>query len=609
MSSCTAAASWDNDGAGLSSSLILHPARLAEIFLMPDRKTSWIVAVLLLTLALFFVLVLYGSYRLMRPGRIQITQKSVLEVNLGGAIAEMPSSSPLARLLDKDAVSIVDMDRAFRAAATDSQITSVFLSIHPLVGMPWAQVEELRDFLKEFKKSGKKVVAHLQLDMAEEKELYLASLSDEIYLNPDAGLLINGLAAEVEFYKRTMDKLKVEPQFLQFKEFKSAESFTREKMTPEFRSMLESILSDIQGRFVQTVAQERRIEVRRMQELIEIGMAPASMALKERLVTALGYEDEIQAKFLPEKNKEYRSVSLGKYLKAVGDRSAKRAKQKVALIGGLGPITSGEANDAWGNAMGGETMAARLREIRKEKSVKGVLFRVDSPGGSAVGSDKVWREVRLLETEGKPVVVSMSGVAGSGGYYIAMGARKIVAQPSTITGSIGVIFGKFNVRGLYEHWLGITTDQIKLADNADIFSPLHSLSDEQKAQITSWMEDIYNGFVKKAAEGRGMKFEELEAKAHGRIYTGSQAKNLKLIDEVGGLNTALALLKKELKIPDTEEVEIVLYPKPKSVWQSLAEGDFFGTSLPGLSVQSLKQTIRSLETPSPWLLAPDVEIR
>ncbi|MCI0418700.1 MAG: signal peptide peptidase SppA [Acidobacteria bacterium] len=575
---------------------------------MPDRKTSWIVAILLLALGLFFVLVLYGAYRLMRPGKTEITQKSVLEVDLGGEIAELPSPSSLARLLDKDAVSMVDMERAFRAAAKDPQITSLFLSIHSL-GMPWAQVEELRDFLKEFKKSNKKVITHLQLDMAEEKEMYLASLADEIYLNPDAGLLINGLAAEVEFYKRTMDKLKVEPQFLQFKEFKSAESFTREKMTPEYRSMLESILSDIQGRFVQTVAQERRIEPERLQELIKTGMATASMALKERLVTALGYEDEIQTKLLPEKSKEYRSVSVAKYLKAVRDRSGKKAKHRVALIGGLGPITSGAGDDVWGNIMGGETMAARLREIRKAKEVKGVLFRVNSPGGSAVGSDKVWREVRLLEREGKPVVVSMSGVAGSGGYYIAMGARKIVAQPSTITGSIGVIFGKFNVRGLYEHWLGITTDEIKLADNANIFSPLHSLSEEQKAQIRSWMEDIYHTFVKKAAEGRGMRFEELEAKAHGRIYTGSQAKNLKLIDEVGGLNTALALLKKELKIADSEEVELVLYPKPKSVWQSLAEGDFFGSSFPRVSVESLRQTVRSMETPAPWLLAPAVEIR
>ncbi len=575
---------------------------------MPDRKTSWIVAILLAALSLFFLLVLYGTYRLLRPGKVEITQKSVLEADLGGEIPELPSSSPLARLIGQDSVSMADMGRIFRAAAKDRNITSVRLSIYPLL-LPWAQVEELRDFLKEFKKSKKKIVAHLQFDMVEEKELYLASLADEIYLNPDAGLLVNGLAAQIAFYKRTMDKLKIEPQFLQFKEFKSAEEYTREGMTPEIRSMLESVLSDLQNRFIETVAHERQIAPGRLQELIKVGMAPASMALKERLVTALGYEDEVQSKLISEKGEEYRAVSLSKYLRTVGDWNEKKGKHRVALVGGLGPITSGSGDETWSTVMGGETMAARLREIRKAKDIKGVLFRVDSPGGSAVGSDKVWREVRLLEAAGKPVVVSMSGVAGSGGYYIAMGARKIVAQPSTITGSIGVIFGKFNVRGLYEHWLGITTDEVKLADNATIFSPVHSLTEEQKRHIRTWMEDIYDTFVRKAAEGRRMKFEELEAKAHGRIYTGAQAKALNLIDEVGGMSTALSLLKRELKIADNEDVELVLYPKPKSFWQTLAEGDFFSSSIPRVSLDGLKQTLRSLETPAPWLLAPSLEIR
>jgi protease IV len=279
------------------------------------------------------------------------------------------------------------------------------------------------------------------------------------------------------------------------------------------------------------------------------------------------------------------------------------------VVGGVGTIISGSGDETWGRLMGGETMAGHLREIRKAKDIKGVLFRVNSPGGSAVGSDKVWREVRLLESEGKPVVVSMSGVAGSGGYYIAMGARKIVAQPSTITGSIGVYWGKFNIRGLYEHWLGITTDEVKVADNATILSPVHSLTEEQKQQMRSWIEDTYNMFVRKAAEGRGMKFEELEAKAHGRIYTGAQARALKLVDELGGVSTALSLLKKELKIGDDQEVELVLYPKPKSFWQALAEGDFFGSSAPKIPLDMIRQTLQSLETPAPWLLTPSVEIR
>jgi protease IV len=578
---------------------------------MPDRKTSWIVAILLAALGLFFVLVAYGAYRLIRPGRAELTQKSVLEINLGGEIPELPPTSSLAKLLEKESVSMMDMGRILRAAADDSQITSVYLSIHPL-SQSWAQVEELRGFLKEFRKSKKKIVAHLQLDMAEEKEVYLASLADHIYLNPDAGLLINGLAAEVNFYKRTMAKLRVEPEFLQFKEFKSPESFTRESMTPEIRSMLESILSDVQDRFLQTVAQDRHLELGRLRELIRIGLAPASVALKERLVTALGYEDEVQLKLLAEMSgsKEYQAITPSKYLKVLEDRGGRRPRHRVALLGGLGPITSGSSDEIWGSAiMGGETVASRLREIRKAKDIRGVLFRVDSPGGSAVGSDKVWREVRLLESSAKPVVVSMSGVAGSGGHYIAMGARKIVAQPSTITGSIGVIFGKFNVRGLYEHWLGITTDEIRLAENANIFSPLHALSGEQRNQIRSWMAEIYDTFVRKAAEGRGLPFEELEARAHGRIYTGAQAKQLRLIDEVGGLSTALALLKKELKIPENEDVELVLYPKPKSFWQTLAEGDFFNVSIPRILLESLREVIRSLETPSPWLLAPEIDIR
>jgi protease-4 len=174
-----------------------------------------------------------------------------------------------------------------------------------------------------------------------------------------------------------------------------------------------------------------------------------------------------------------------------------------------------------------------------------------------------------------------------------MGARKIVAQPSTITGSIGVIFGKFNLRGLYEDWLGISTDQIKLAENADIFSPVHSLTEPQKEQIRSWMEEIYNNFVRKAAEGRGMTFADLEPKAHGRIYTGAQAQKLKLIDELGGLSTAVNLLKKELKISESDEIELVLFPKPKRLWQSLTEEIFSDINPRVLSRLFLRKTLKS----------------
>jgi protease IV len=576
-----------------------------------SKKTLWVFGIILAVLVVFLAMGLLSLYLLTRPGKIEVRQNSVLEISVDGEIPEFPSTSPFAKIAASDSLNIIELRRLLGAAAKDSHISAVYLAIHPLANS-WAQVEEIRDFIQQFRKSKKKVHAHLVVDMASEKELYLASAADEIYLNPDAGLIVNGLVAEIGFYKKMMAKLKIEPQFLQFKEYKSAENFTREKMTPEFRSMLESILTDIQGRFIRTVASERKIDAARLRQIINKGMAPARLALQEHLVTALGYEDEIQSRLLTDKvggGKEYRSINASKYLKSLPNQSSGATRQRVALIAGLGPIISGSSDEMWERFMGGETMAGRLRQIREDKDIKGVLFRVDSPGGSAVGSDKVWREVRLLEKEGKPVVVSMAGVAGSGGYYISMGARKIVAQPSTLTGSIGVIFGKFNLRCLYEDWLGITTDQIKLAENADIFSPVHSLTEPQKEQIRSWMEEIYNNFVRKAAEGRGMTFADLEPKAHGRIYTGAQAQKLKLIDQLGGLSTAVSLLKKELKVPESDEIELVLFPKPKSLWQSLAEGDLFKVSTPVPSLDSfLKTTLQRLETPAPWLITPEVTI-
>jgi protease-4 len=577
-----------------------------------NRKVLWIFGIIFGVVVVFLAVIALSAYLFIRSSRIEVQQNSVLEINVEGQLLEFPPTSPIAQITAGDNLNVFDLQRVLRAAAKNQRISAVYLGIHPLANS-WAQVEEIRDLLHEFRKSKKKIYSHLAVDMADEKELYLASAADEIYLNPDAGLLINGLMAEVGFYKRMMAKLKVEPQFLQFKEFKSAEAFTRESMTPEFRSMLESILVDIQERFVQTVASERTIDATRLRNVMKNGMAPAPLALSEHLVTALGYEDEIQSRLMVDTaggGKEYRSISAAKYLKTLEDGSRRGGRQRVALIGGLGPILTGSSNEVWENFMGSETVAARLRQVRKEKEIRGVLFRIDSPGGSAVGSDKIWREVRLLEKEGKPVVVSMAGVAGSGGYYISMGARKIVAQPSTITGSIGVIFGKFNLRGLYEDWLGINFDEIKLAENADIFSKFHSLTEQQKEQIRSWMEDIYNNFVRKAAEGRGMTFTDLELKAHGRIYTGAQARKLNLIDEVGGINTAVNLLKKELKVPEGEEIELVIYPKPKTLWQSLIEGDLFKVSMAGSYVDSfIKETLRVLETPAPWLMAPELTIR
>ena len=570
-----------------------------------------IFGVILVVLLILFGAMVFALFRFTRPAEIKVRNDSVLELSIGGELTDLPPTSPLAQLTGQGKLSLFEMGQVLQAAAEDERISSLYCRIYPLQSS-WGGVEELRSFMQRFRESGKKIYAYLSLELVNDRDLYLASAADEIHLNQDAALLVNGLVAEVSFYSKMMNKLKVRPDVLQFKEYKSPGNYTRSKLTPEVRSMYRSLLSDIQQRFKQALSRERRIAPQQLDRLMQNGIQSASSALTAGLVTHLGYEDQIRDRLkveAPGGEPEYRSISASDYLRAVKRQDRPAGPHKVALLGGIGQITAGRSDETWDNFMGGDTMVSRLRKIRKDKSVKGLLFRVNSPGGSAVGSDKIWREIRLMEEAGKPVVVSMGGVAGSGGYYIAMGARKIVAQPSTVTGSIGVIFMKFNLSGLFDQWLGITVDRVKLAENADILSPMTSLNSRQRGEVEDWMSHIYNTFVEKAAEGRHLTVEEMEGQAGGRIFTGSQARQHQLIDAVGGLNTALELLKKELNIPPEEEVELVLYPKPKSLWQSLLSADWAQVSGPEPSLKSLLgERLSAMTHPAPWLIVPELRI-
>ena len=570
-----------------------------------------IFGVILGILLILFGIMVFALIRFTRPAEVKVRNDSVLELTIAGELSDLPPTSPLAQFTGQGKFSLLEMGQALRAAAEDERIASIYCRIYP-VQSSWASVEEIRSFMHQFRESGKKIYTYLSLDLVSDKDLYLASAADEIHLNQDSALMVNGLVAEVSFYSKMMNKLKVRPDVLQFKEYKSPESYTRSGMTPEFRSMYRSLLSDIQQRLTQALSREREIEPEELDRLMQNGILSSSSALAAGLVTHLGYEDEIRERLKTESSEgepEYRSISASDYLKAVKRRKKSSQPNKVALLGGFGPIMTGRSDETWENTMGGDTIVSRLRKIRKDKSVKGLLFRVNSPGGSAVGSDKIWREIRLMEEAGKPVVVSMGGVAGSGGYYISMGARKIVAQPSTVTGSIGVIFMKFNLSGLFDQWLGITVDRVKLAENADILSPTTSLNSSQRDEVEEWMSHIYTTFVEKAAEGRHLTVEELERQAGGRIFTGHQARQRRLIDAVGGLNTALDLLKQELNIPAEEEVELVLYPKPKSLWESLLEGDWAQVSRRGQTLESLlKERLSEVTHPAPWLIVPELRI-
>jgi len=540
-----------------------------------------------------------------------IAEGTVLEVVISGSVPEVPPTNALVQFLQPGMTNLYGLRQTFEYAAKDSRIRAVYLEIQPL-SMSFAEIEEIRDHIKEFRKSKKPVHSFLALDLAGEAEMYLASTCDSITLNPGTGLLVNGLLAEVSFYKGTLDKLHVKPEFIEFKEYKNPGTYTRTRMTPEYRGMLESIVRDIEDRFVSTVASERKMNPDRLRQIMMEGLIKDEVALREKLVDKLGYKHEVRdnLRFATEgKKKTYKGVNAEKYREGAADTYAVSSSNKVAYVAAQGVITSGTSEEFSG-IVGGNSVTSLLRRLREDKSIKGLILRVNSPGGSVVGSEMVWDEVRMLEKQGKPVIVSMSGVAASGGYYISMNARRIVSQPSTITGSIGVIFGKFDLSGFYD-WIGMDVEKVKNFPNADIFSLNDSLSPEQRKQIEDWMAGTYNTFVSKAAKGRGLPYETMEPKAHGRVYTGTQAKAAGLVDEIGGLSSAVENMRKALKLGKDEKLELVLYPRPKTLWESLSSGDLLPVKSP--KIGQLKAWIEAeaatLSTPCPWVLAPDIRLR
>ncbi|MFB3905913.1 MAG: signal peptide peptidase SppA [Acidobacteriota bacterium] len=576
---------------------------------MSGRTLLFVVLGLVVLFLIVVAAVIFLFWSLEQPA--PIAEGTVLEVVVSGSVPEVPPTNALVQLLQPGMTSLFGLKQAFEYAAKDDRIRAVYLEIQSL-SMSFAEIEEIRDQIKGFRKSKKPVHAFLALDIVGEAEMYLASACNSITLNPGTGLLVNGLLAEVSFYKGTLDKLKVKPEFIEFKEYKNPGTYTRTRMTPEYRAMLESIVRDLEDRFVLTVSSERKISPDRLRQLMAEGIIEDDVALHEKLVDRLGYKHEVRdsLKFVTEgKKKIYKGISTEKYREAAEHRYEVTSSNKVAFVATQGVITSGTSEEFSG-IVGGNSVTTLLRRLREDKSVKGLILRVNSPGGSVVGSEMVWDEVRMLEKQGKPVIVSMSGVAASGGYYISMNARRILSQPSTITGSIGVIFGKFDLSGFYD-WIGMDVEQIKISPNADIFSLSDSLTPEQRKQLEDWMTDVYETFVSKAAKSRGLTYEVMEPKAHGRVYTGTQAKATGLVDEIGGVAKAVEEMRKALKLGKDEKLELVLYPRPKTLWESLSSGDLLPIKSP--KIGQLKAWIEaeaaSLSIPSPWLLAPDIKFR
>jgi protease-4 len=528
------------------------------------KTLRWIILVLFL-LFISFALVIYFAFK--EEG---LKKNTVLKLTISGEIEEWTPKASIPFGFAKKRMSLYDYIKILKDAEKNPKIVGLYLRLKQFSMGP-GKIEELAKAIYEF--SQKKPSFTYTETFGEfspaNGSVWLASSTNKVYINPDGYVNLIGINAEVPFLRGTLDKLHIYPDFDHIAEYKTAMNlFTEKKFTEAHKEMEESLVNSIFNNMVESISRRRKIKKEELINAISKGPLSAKEALNLKLIDGLLYEDEIEEKLKEIGGKEYNLVSESKY-RIEGNGS----KEKIALIFGIGGIYVGSSEPSpfgGSSGMGSETISKYFRDARKDKSIKAVIFRVDSPGGSAIASEIIRRELLMTKKE-KPVVVSMSDVAGSGGYWVSMSADKILAQPSTLTGSIGVVVGKFNAKGFWEDLLGITFDTVKVGAQADFYSSIQNFTPEQREILKKQMNEIYDEFVLNVSKSRNIPEEKVRQIGKGRVWTGSQAIDLKLIDKIGGYKEAIEEAKKLAKIPEKEEVELVIFPKEKTFFEILIQ--------------------------------------
>ena len=505
-------------------------------------------------------------FAVVRPA--QIPRGAVVMVRLAGPIEEDVTRSPLDQLMRRGAQSLDHLRYVFESAAVDDDVAAIVVEIAEL-GAGLATAHEIHRLLRAAQAGGKRVIALLRGDSAGLREYLVAAGAGEIVANPDTMLTMLGVATGGVFLKSALDKLKIQAQILQWKEYKGAgEMLGRDTMSPAVRESMEAIVADWEKILIETIASARKLTAQRARELIAAGFVSAKFAVENHLIEREGYIEDIRAEFDPEAKRKV-FTGMARYRRhAVFSRERGR-RARIALVHASGPVISGEA-PATGEYVSGVATAAQIDRASRDERVSAIVFRVNSPGGSAVGSDLVWRAVREAQGRGKPVVVSMGDVAGSGGYYVAAGADAIVAEAATITGSIGVVYAKFNLGNLLSE-LGVHFDFVKSAPISDAMSMARAMTDGELAQLNETIGHLYAAFTAKVAQGRRLSPEQAEAAAKGRIWSGLAAKERGLIDEVGGLSTAVAIARDRAHIAEHQRHQLVTY-RAERRWLELRPG-------------------------------------
>ena len=511
-------------------------------------------------------------------GRPSVPDNSVLVLSVSGDLPDYVPEDQFAKALGMNqGQSFTGLLTQLRKAKVDSRIGAVMLDIN-FPGIGWGKADELRDAIKDFKASGKPVYAFMQLGM--NKEYYVATAADKIFLPPSGDLYINGFAAQAMFYKGSLDKLGIEADVIQIgPKYKNApDQYTKKEMGEGQREVINALLDEYYARFAGGISESRNKAVDDVKSIIDGAPYNANQAKELGLIDNAIYKEqvyeELKTRLGYKTEDKLRTIRGGEYREIPSDSVGLNQGEKVALIYASGAINVGRSNDSpyGGSMVGSDTVVAAVNDAAQDDSIKAIVLRVDSPGGSALASDLMWYALENAKAK-KPVVVSMSDVAASGGYYIACNANKIVAEPSTITGSIGVFLGKPVVKGLYD-WLGISDEYVMRGKNAGIFRETVKWTPEERAKMEEGANNIYfNNFVPKVAKGRNKTSEDVNTIAQGRVWTGTQAKANGLIDEFGGLEKAIDIAKQLAKLPADKDVKRVVLPPPRPFFETIWGSD------------------------------------
>jgi protease IV len=518
------------------------------------------------------VLAIWMAFRTPEP---TVRDNSVLVLRVAGSLPDYTPDDPFKKIFGGPDQSLTGLVMQFKKAKVDKRIKAILLDVN-MSGVGWGKAEEIRDAITDFRSSGKPVYAYIEFGL--NKEYYIATAADKIVVPPPGELFINGLAADVMFFRGSLDKLGIYPDIYQIGKYKSAgDMFTQKQMTEAHRQYVNELLDDLYGRYKTAIAQARHKTPEEVSALIDNAPYDADQAKAAGLIDEALYRDEVETmlkKQLGQKESEPLVAVRGYDYRDVSPESLGLNKgERIAVIYASGEIGSGSSQNSpsGDQSIGSDTLAKALNDAAADKTIKAIVLRVDSPGGSGLASDIIWRAVETANQK-KPVVVSMSDVAASGGYYISASAAKIIAQPSTITGSIGVVAGKPVMRGFYD-WLGISNEYVLRGKTAGMFRETEKFSDEERVKFEEWIKNTYyNDFVPKVAKGRGKDAQYIDSVAQGRVWTGAQAKDKGLVDEFGGLDRAIEVAKQLAKIPADKGVERVILPYPTTFLQQLMSG-------------------------------------